>query len=459
MDGNELEMSKRPAATLLAVLALVIVTACGPPAVDSVVLIVADTLRADHLGLYGYDRDTSAALDRWSREGLVFENAYSTSPWTLPAFGSIYTGQLPSRHRAGFITTGAQGEESPLDPTIPTLPGLLLRRQFATAAFVTNPYLQPSLGLARGFGHYSEGFGESFDFHMPEYRRADATADLALEWLAANTDSRFFLVVHFFDPHAPNSAPPPFRGRFTADYDGQLQLPVTYAVDGMGPLLSAADRSFVVAAYDEEISFVDRQVGRLLQGLKEEGVWEQSLVVFTADHGEELFERGRFDHGHTLHDELLRVPLVMWGPRVQPGRTAVPASLADVGPTVLEAIGVDDAPDTVGLSLWSHAVARTPLPARRILAQGTYDVPQALAVVDPPLKWIVYPEGQSIQLFDLAADPGETADLSGTVEARGDQWIQELLARLDTGEAVDEADLVKLEPEALRILRSLGYVR
>ena len=173
------------------------------------------------------------------------------------------------------------------------------------------------------------------------YRPAADMVRRALELVDDADGQPFFLVVHLMDPHQNYDAPPPFRGTWTGDIASDLTLPVR-DYNGRSRLedLLPADREFVIAAYDEEIAYVDAQLGVLRNGLADRGVLETSLVIFTADHGEELFEHGGYQHGHALWQELLHVPLVVWGPGIEPGREPTPVSLVDIAPTVLDGMGV-----------------------------------------------------------------------------------------------------------------------
>ncbi len=183
---------------------LLCATGCLPAArPESAVIIVVDTLRADHLGLYGYARPTSPEIDARAASGLVFDHAYSTSPWTLPSFGSLFTGHWPSEHLAGLrVSVEGANSFTPLVPTFPTLAELLSVRYWATGAVVNNPFLAAGSGIERGFDRYD---------YADAQRRADASVDAALAWLAGRGDQRFFLVLHLFDPHLPYDAPPPFQ--------------------------------------------------------------------------------------------------------------------------------------------------------------------------------------------------------------------------------------------------------
>ncbi len=470
--------------------------ACGGSAADpgadpgarsSVVLIVVDALRADHLGTYGYSaRPTSPNIDLWAGRGLVFERAWATSPWTLPSFGSILTGHLPSAHAAGIevgegaaaaavgVEEGAKVEVVAarnfvtLPEAVPTVAGILAAQGFATGALVANPFLDPRFGLGRGFAYY-----DHYDTSNSEMRPAAEVVDLALEWIDANSSRPFFLLVHLFDPHLDYDAPAPFRGRFAAAAGDAGEEAFELPVQGLWPTrnrvadMSAAERDFITAAYDEEIAYVDAEVGRFLQGLQDRGALDRGLVVLTADHGEELFEHGGFEHGHTMFDEALRVPLILWGPRVAPGRESAPVSLIDLAPTILEAAGValsggearafrDHNPP--GLSLLD--TARTAWPEQRaLIAERLLYGPEAKAIVRWPYKAILEIETGKAMLFDLEEDPGEHQDLAAQRPEALTVLLRELGERLSEAGALGVATDADIDEGLLRRLRALGYIR
>ena len=167
-----------------------------------------------------------------------------------------------------------------------------------------------------------------------EKRRADVVVDHALEWVDRQEGGDFFLFVHFFDPHMNYGAPEPWGGLFTSEIEADFSLPVTghRALRNNAATLQPARKKFVEAAYDEEVRFVDAQIERFVTALKERGIWEDTLVIFTGDHGEEFFEHGGFEHGHTMYNEVIRVPLVVWGPGIVAQRNSTPVSIADIAP-------------------------------------------------------------------------------------------------------------------------------
>ena len=431
---------------------LLLAMSCGGPPTGSVILVVVDTLRADHLGLYGYERPTSPTLDTWAAEGRVFENAFAPAPWTLPSFASIYTGRWPLIHqggRAGARTPDGDGTYLAPVERVPMVAEHLQAAGVVTMATVTNQFLAPAYGLARGFDVYDVDTEEENGLYRPAaemVRRALALVDQA-------DGQPFFLVVHLMDPHQSYGASPPFRGTWTGDIGSDFTLPIANLNGRRLEDLLPADRAFVIAAYDEEIAYVDAQLGVLRNGLADRGVLETSLVIFTADHGEELFDHGRNDHGHALWQELLHVPLVVWGPGIEPGREPTPVSLVDIAPTVLDGMGVASTMPFDGVSLWSTLVAGKSLPSRPLFAEGLHHgLPQS-AVVRWPQKMIVHHAEGNRDVYDLAEDPHERDNLAG--EARA--LVADLCRHQQTGEESDRAPVTPNQ-DILERLRSLGYL-
>ena len=449
----------RRTAVALLLAALMAAVACAPPRPNGVVLIVVDTLRADHLGLYGYARDTSPGIDRWAERAAVFEQALATAPWTLPTFGSIFTGHLPTTHLAGRKPGGAG--RSGLNAALPTLTEQLHEAGFATGALVANPFLRERFGFARGF--------ESYDYRRG--RRADETVDLGLAWLDEHSQEPFFLFLHLMDPHLPYQAPEPLLGRYSADAErleperaerqlqkGRNPMPRRRVIKQRAATMTPGQRDFVIGRYDEEVAYTDTALERLFDALAERDLWDSTLVVLTSDHGEELFDHDSFEHGHTFFQELLRVPLVIWAPRVEPRREATPVSVADVAPTILEAVGLEPAAELSGVSLWRELHSGAEPPERRLLAEAVLYGKEKKAIVEWPFKLIWEPESDRYALFDLAADPGETRDLAGERAALVTRLAGLLRQRLEEAATASPMEEVEIDAELEQELRALGYI-
>jgi arylsulfatase A-like enzyme len=377
-------------AAVLALLAAAL--ACAPaepaPRFRNLVLVIVDTLRSDHLPSYGYRRDTAPHLARLAAAGVQVQG-WAPSSWTRPSVATMLTGLLPQRHQT---ITRADG----LPRQSPYLPQLLTDAGFATAAFLGNPNSARGQGFGRGFAR----LGESRSRGKLDGARV---TDRALA-LAAGLEPRFFLLVHYLDPHDPyqparswGGAPPP-----------RVQ---PHDVLTHGAAASADDVARMVDAYDGEVREADAAIERLLGGLDRAGLLDGTLVVITADHGEELAEHGGLTHGATLHEEVLRVPLVLWSRGgLRPARSAAVFALVDLAPTLLGALGVEVPPGLDGRSQWPGLAAARVEP-RPHLAHLDLDRKGGLALLDGGRKLVHRNAAPWDRLYDLGVDAAEQAPL------------------------------------------------
>ncbi|MFP8880742.1 MAG: sulfatase [Myxococcota bacterium] len=446
-----------------AALALLVFAAagCGSGPPTRVVVIAVDTLRADHLGVYGAVPSPSPFLDVRAERGVVFEWAFATSPWTLPSFGSLLTGLDPGAHEAGIILRNHPNRAADrervgprsrlrLNPSVPTLAEQLSAAGIKTVALVQSPNLDPAFGLDRGF--------DSYEHHPADNERivpADAVVSRALEVIDAHRDVPLFLLVHLFDPHLDYHAPPPFGGSLarSGSESGERVLPVAGAqrLRRRSRSLSGEHKRFIRAAYDEEIGFVDREIERLLAGLDTRGIEDETIVILTSDHGEELFEHGGFEHGHSLYNEVLRVPLVVWDPGARPGRRSEPVSLVDVAPMILDAVGVEIPP-----GLHGRSALHTPASNRLLVAEGTLIGAEKQMAIRWPHKLIRDLGSGRVQLFDLTTDPEESRELVDAELVRG--LAAALDKRLGDRNRAAGSAAPELDPSTVEDLRALGYL-
>lgn len=431
----------------------------------SVLLITIDTLRADHMGVYGYRRPTSPRMDAFARRGVVFDEAYTYWPKTRGSFVGIMTGRFASQ--TGY------GKSHPLLLDFnPTLASLLQEAGYETVATVDNPNVAASLGYARGFERYRETWEESG--LASEMDRARAITEDGVGFLgAAKPDRPFLLWLHYVNPHAPYEPPAPWDTAFLDEAAGKgpALAPVNGFHGGVHRPWAVPGKSlgFYVAQYDGEIAAVDAEVGRVLDALDASAVRERTLVVITSDHGESLGEHDYyFDHGEDLFDPCLRIPLLVAGPGVKAGsRTDVLATTLDLLPTVLDAVKVSYPPDLAGESLLP-ATRGEERPARARL-QGQNDR-NLLGAWDRRFKIVATPtaEGARYALYDRERDPGETRDVSrsGAERLREERRELELFReridshmvrtrRLLEGQSGEE----RLSPEACEKLKAMGYVQ
>jgi arylsulfatase A-like enzyme len=359
-----------------------------------VVMIFVDTMRRDHLGVYGYDRATSASLDRFAQDAVVFDDARSVAPWTLPSARSVITGRQPELYDVSE-----------------TLQSKLRSEGWSTAMFAGNVYLSANFDMERGWGLH----------HVVNWPLAEPQVDLAVDWLAEQDGHDAMLLLHLMDPHLPYDEPAAYRYLFAAAErparlpDDEFERPTLLRAG----LTKPADRQWVIDRYDNNVAYAHDELQRLFSQLTGEEV-----VVYFADHGEELWDHGDFEHGHTLYDELLRIPLVVKAPGLAPGRVAEPASLLDVTPTVLDALGL---PWTGldGTSLLpaarGDAAAKAALADRPVAFGRPLYGAERWGVLDDGVKYVTT-EGKE-HAYELASDVKENRDkLEGKGIAESAEW-------------------------------------
>lgn len=446
-------MRRRPIPILLA-LGLGVACRDGRPAPHPpVILISLDTTRADRLGCYGAPRATSPNIDRLAAEATVYTRAVSTSSWTLPAHASLFTGKLTTSHGAHYDPAGPLDLASvieapaewrayrarPLPESERTLAELLRDAGYATAGFAAGPWLKRPFGLAQGFETWDDSGIDSANG-----RRADRLTDAALLWLARAGERPLFLFLNYFDPHGPYVAPEPYGRAFLAS-----GAPLSDGVP-QGEELRAR--------YDGEILFMDHHLGRLLEELKRNGLYDSALIVVTADHGELLDEQGRIGHGQSLTEPELRIPLLVKRPRGEaaPARSDAPVQLIDVLPLILERLGLPAPPGIQGgvPPVVGHPIVAEVYPLEALSADGHWR-----ALYEGRRKFLWSSLGRHA-LFDLERDPGETRNLVAGERERFDRTAGLLARYLDSLPRPGDAGPARaLDPQTQEALRSLGYVR
>ncbi len=415
---------------LIATLGIAFAATCirSSPQVN-LVIIGIDTLRRDHLGCYGYSRQTSPNIDTLASHGVVFEDAVSVAPWTLPSFATVFTSLYPSQHRAGVHERSSKSHSvgafgNPLRSDVHTLAEVLAMRGYQTCAFINGATLSREFKVNRGFGEY---------LVPPNWRERDAieTTEQALAWIDSHKNKPFFLFVHYFDPHVPYKPPPPFDMIFDPSYEGRIERGFdrqrylemkSWLSNTDDPEVRAAWKH-IVALYDGEIAFTDSAVGMLLSGLKQFKLNDKTLIVLLSDHGEEFLDHDGFEHGHTLYDELIKVPLIFSLPgRLPEGiRIEEQVRLVDVMPTVLEVLRISNSGRMEGVSLLGlmrgegveEARAAT-LPRDFAYAECVLYGTEKKALVTYPWKIIFDVELSKVECFNLESDPSEKAPIVTT---------------------------------------------
>jgi choline-sulfatase len=400
----------------------------SPPDRPNVLLVTIDTLRADHVGCYGYTDASTPTIDALARRGVRFETAVAHAPLTGPSHASILTGRIPPGH--GFRNNSG----FTLSPRVKTAAEDFRQRGYRTAAFVSGFPLDRRFGFDRGFETYDDHLPKGNDRRRTPYveRFADATTDAALRWLATSraggSPSRWFLWVHYYDPHAPYEPPADLAERYNR------------------------------APYDGEIAFVDRQLARLLQALdvtKESG---RTLVLVTADHGESLGEHGEGTHGVFVYDATLRVPWVMAGPQIPAGRVSRSVARSiDVLPTLADYAGLGRRSDVDGRSLRAAADGQE-MPDAPSYAESLY--PESELGWSPLYAWrtagFKFIKAPQPELYDLAHDASETSNRLNEHESfarDSGRRLEEILHQTSLPAAAPSVDA-----DTAQRLRALGYL-
>lgn len=409
-----------------------------------VVLISIDTLRRDHVSAYGYSRPTTPRLEALARDGVLCEDAVSTSSWTLPAHLSMLTSTYPGQH-------GGVDAEHTFNHRVPTLAALMQRAGYATRAITSHLYVSAAYGLNDGF--------EQLDFRYD--RKADDVAERAMRVLDQVGDRPFFLFLHFYDPHSHYSPPAHTRDLFPSDYKGPPGAGILDRFKGLTrDSIPAGYLDHLLALYDGEIRFVDEQIGRILDHLRERGLDRTTLVVVTSDHGEEFLDHGGWGHEKTLFEEQVRIPLIVHGPGVRPRREPAQASLVDVVPTILDWAKLPILPEARGQSLLRPLVRRDAYGETQHTKQEHHKLFFRGGQRHWKLVlWLDRKEHKPLreQWFDLEADPGERSDVTRPPGA--DALRRQALARwLETRSQAGAAPQVHLTPEQVERLRALGYL-
>jgi arylsulfatase A-like enzyme len=437
------------------------------PGARSAILLSVDTLRADHLPSYGYGRETAPFVEeRFGRGGVVFENPVAAATITTPSHASIFTALQPATH-------GATDGMKVIPENIPTLPERIRAAGIDTAAFTEDGWLSIRHGFGRGFDRFEENRSASI---MSPDGQVDVTFGKAREWLERNRDKRFFLFLHTFQVHSPYAPPERYRELFHED-------------EGAGKGESPAEHLRDMANYDREIRYTDDELRGLFQTIDELGLGPDTIFVLTSDHGEAFLEHGLLEHGGRLHDEVVRVPLLLTGADLPRGRRiATPVAHVDLMPTILDLLGLPVPEVVEGSSLVpllrgepasDVELASRPLysetRSKVAIAEGhrmiRFPVP-AFMVRRGDRKLLRYPTprgGHRYELYDLAADPGERRDLfeSHPDDARDlvlllegyEERSRALRARIDAGaRAEDTQPEVILDPAQEEKLRALGYL-
>lgn len=386
-------------------------------AVDAPVIIISvDTLRADHLPVYGYDKGQTPAIDALRRDSILFGNAYSHCPMTLPSHVSILTGRLPFEHGVRNNLGYA------LDPKVPTLPAALKAKGYATGAAVSAYVLRGSTGLGPAFDWYDDETATRSNASVGELSRpGNVTVERSIHWIDSQAERPFFFLLHLFEPHAPYDPPEPFRSESASAYDG-------------------------------EIATADSFVGVFIEHLKQRGIYDRALIIFLSDHGEGLGDHGEDEHGIFLYREAIHVPLLIKLPKqVRAGeRIDAPVQLADIFPTVTSLTNAELPKDVKAVSLIDGISANRSIYSESLMPRLHFGWNELRSLVDQQHHFIEAPRPE---LYDVIADPSEKKNVleqQRRVYAAMRKTLEPMNATLAAPGAISSEEAAKLA--------ALGYV-
>ncbi len=414
---------------LAAGVSLVLGGCARSPEARGILLITLDTTRADRIGCYGDAAAATPSLDGLAAAGVRFDEAMAPLATTLPSHSSMFTGRYPPAHGVRYNGMFRLHQEAV------TVAETLRDAGWATAAVPAAFPVSATTGIAQGFEHYDDVFrAKAAEGERPKQERSAAeVTEAGLAWLGKVGDRRFFLWLHYYDPHFPYQPPFPFSSQFR-------------------------DRP-----YDGEIAYMDREIGKVLAWLREQGLWERILIVAAGDHGEGLYDHGEMTHSNLTYQSTLRVPLILKVPgRARPRVVREPVSLVDVGPTLLDFAGAPGLPGADGISLRAAAAGREP-PRRALYFESLVG---SLVFGWSPIEGIRRARFKLIrssapELYDLEADPEEKVNLYANERALAadlEQTLQVELSRLLQDAAATETVAAPVDPEEMERLASLGYI-
>lgn len=467
---------------LFLLLPMLVLPSCGPDRADSpnLVLIVFDALRPDHTGSYGYGRPTTPNLDGLAADSVLFRNALAPAAFTLPSMATLFTSLGPLDHGVRRHLD-PEGLEDRLEEKFLTLAETLKERGYATGAVVSNSLFMLEVGFDQGFDYYNPG----------KRRDAEPTTDAALAWLKGlPDDAPFFLWVHYIDPHWPYDAPRDFRRPFSHPDKGQFQRTV---LDFEGGRLSS-DRIYFesrldedglcrgIAEYDNEIAYADHHMGRVVDYLKERGIYDETLIAVVSDHGESLGEHDlTFAHSFYLYDTVQKVVWLLKPPgRKEAAEVERQVRLLDFMPTVLSCLGIDDRAGMKGRNLrpsWEGSAEFPDLPAyaesepRYRNRRGSFRYPARRRVYleGNEGKWrmirhegykLILIPGEGKELYDLDRDPDELKSVLEERPAIAEKLTRMLEAVLEkdrSGPSAGGREPLAGDGEAVRLIKEMGY--
>ncbi|MCJ7581526.1 MAG: sulfatase [Candidatus Aminicenantes bacterium] len=439
---------------------------------SQIILISIDTLRADHLGVYGYERETSPNIDSLAADSAMFSNVYASSPWTLSSHVSILTALNSVNHQV-------YQDNEIMDPDLVTAAEMLRVNDYFCSAFTGGGFVSSVFGFAYGFDSYYERTDEVLLNIAAELSFRDVA-----RWIDINKNKNYFLFIHTYQPHDPYSSPAPYKTMFLSENSKWSNINLNGHLGGKNSIfkkLPEDDRQNIIDLYDAEIRYTDEKlIGPLVQKLIDMTLYDKTMIIFTSDHGEEFYEHEGWGHGHSLYDESLKVPLLIKFPHSKYLGSKVDhiVSLIDIVPTILDEMDIDstqfefdgrslipflegkEKKDRVFLSDVGENILNLHLPQKIASNEGGKKLILNKSIRSQDRGFFRYPPPsiKAIELFNLSLDPGEHSnivDVESSIANRIIDRIEEIYKsakRKKPGQAV-------LDEELKKQLRALGYIK
>ncbi len=419
----------------------------------NVILISLDTTRADRLSSYGYSRNTSPNIDKLAAQGVLFENAYSQAPWTLPAMATVHTSLYPTEHGVIYGNVAIKGN-------LITLAEYLKNNNYKTMAITTHSFVDSNHGFSQGFDIFDE-----LNHRGNDDISSERISQKAIELISDNKDDKFFLWVHYFDPHAAyiNHEEYNYGQNPNGNYPDVLKaVPLNNDDYDLNPEFV----QYVNDVYDEEVSFTDRSVGKVIDALSDMGLKEDTVIILTVDHGEELFDRTRFGHGNNTYEELIHVPLIIYDPsqkELAGTRIKHAVETRKIPKTIVEVCGIENS-HFGGENLFEIAKGDKDSQSYFAFSEGSStrsDGTIKHAIIGKNWKLIKNLGENSFELYDLENDPGEKINLIESEEPENVTMRNELYSELSgfKKERLVELEKVEFTKQELEELKALGYLQ
>ena len=378
--------------------------------VKHVIVLCIDTLRTDHVGCLGGTGGMTPNLDKLAKESVVFSSCESACPWTLPSVASTITGKYPGVIAADSVSEHLRSEET-------TLAELFHEKGYRTGAITNNHYVSAEVGFFQG----AESQRES-----PK-APANEEVDASLEWIGKHLDENFYLYIHFFDCHVPYQPPEPYLSKFkrgSGRFETKFENPNEIRSGEL--VLTDSEKEQLRGLYSGCVAFSDAELGRMIDKLKELNAWDNTMLVVFADHGEEFWEHGGYEHGHSMYDEVTHVPLFIKAPDVQPAMRSDRVGLIDVFPVIINRAGLRIPDGLNGQNIFAPDYDQKT--QRRFFIEGCIHATESKALMDGGYKQILYFDGvKSPELFNLDNDPGEKTNLISTEKEKSEALSAELI--------------------------------